>query len=535
MSMFNYSNQQQMMGGVTNPDFQRLADTFYNYFCSAIQEFQVPPHIANTLWANISDPQTIIQSFDRTITANGQYDMNRLYHDMKVYVQTSLSQMQPQARPAVFSNVPSQGCFPGGGMQGTPQSFGRQPQGPVMPAGAVGGGFVQQLASNTKTKPQPVAAPHQMTPVEQEPEKPKDRIFVVSKVAADVVSEPTDIAPISDDFLETKFITYLRFRDQEGAPTLMSHAEVKYPFATKLHCIRFLRENYPDLFAAERWIVAVDMPIVLAYEVEPHKAVAITQAFERTAEKMKVITDRNSLLSIIPNFLRTLGDDDYVSKVVIDRIRQYMQYYMRNPRNPILFPNVTSWVEIAEMFRKEIPEMEPWVKSNPEFEKVLTNVLLSALKSIFPEGKSPIMDAFSKENRGLVATIPNIHLKIGKYTLRDYGFMSKDQQAFCEQELKSRYLLRKISYRVFLTNIPENEVISDEHEITVIPYGGNVRHRVSLLHDACDRLTLGVDLAQDADHIYRLPEIFGTEDDDPASIDWKKCVGMDVQMNQIFF
>lgn len=543
--IFNYANQAQMQGGSLPPEYPRLIEAFGNIFGNLVTSYNIRQDIATMLWNVMSEPNFVMGVYQNSIGPNGQYDMNQLQYNMHYFMQNYMAQnfnlQQPQRNQPVMSS--RGGGFPAQTqiMQPIPQpngSFGAQQ--PTMAQGGTGSGWAAMISKKSRGKQVQMQMPQapQMPPIDvvaEVPAKPKQKFYVVTETSAPVTSSPTDIDPVDDSFLKSHFSTYLRYQGQEGAPTLFSKLEFKYPFATKLSGMRFLCENYPEFFAAERWIVSIDMPIVLAQKVDAHKALPITQAFEKVAEKLPTMTDLTTLLTSMSTILRSLGDDEYVSKLIFKRIHDYATYYMRNPGAPseILIPE--SWFEIGELFDKKHPAVSAIYNANPAYDQMFMNVIFSAIHSLFPEGKSPLIDGFSKEYRGLTATIPNIQLKTGKRALRDHCCMSKDELAFCEQELKNRYILRQVPYRQILTNIPEDEVVSDIHPLTVIPYSSSQSHTVSLLHEACYRLTLGVDLAADPTNPYRLPEIMGIDGLDPSDIQWTKKVGLCADLSLIFF
>ena len=541
--MFNYANQMQMQSNLP-PDYQRLIETFGQIFGRIVGDFGIRQDVSSGLWALMSEPHFVMSAYQATIDQTGQYNLQQLDYNMRYfiqnYIQQNFGQPQQPRQQAVMSS--HGGSFPANTQITRPISqpngmYG--PQGATQPEAGSGSGWASMMRKKSRqNRPMmtmPVNVPTNDQPIDVMPVRRKEKVYVVTETTAPVTSEPTDIIPVDDDFLKSNFSTYLRYQGQEGAPTLLSHIEFKYPFATKLSCMRFLCEHYPEFMAAERWVVAVDMPIVLAQKVDPHKAQVITQAFERVAEKLPTMTDLHTLLASMSSLLRNLGDDEYVHKIIFKRIQDYALFYMRNPEDYSKKLTPESWLEIGEMFRKDIAIVSPWRNANPDYDQMWLNVIFSAIHSVFPDGKSPIIDGFCKENRGLIATIPNIQIKTGKRTLRDHCSMSKDELAFCEQELKNRYILRKVPYRQILTNIPEDEVVSDEHPITVIPYSPNQNHNVSLLHESCYRLTLGVDLGTDPTNPYRLPEIMGIEGKDPSNIQWTRHVGLGADLSLILF
>lgn len=547
--MFQYTNSQHMGVGAVPTDFQRWADVFWSVYNQVVIDFRLDQNTATAIAQTINNPETIMQCLNATCV-NGKVDQLRLYHDLTVYIQREAPRFQPQYPPqnafaqqspfppaqhnVVFSNS-GQGGFPTAGPQGRAQSFGRQPQ-MMSTQPQTTTTTISSMAAKLKGQPKIQQQDTQQTTQTQQVQKPvKPAIYIVNECAPPIEEEMVDIGVPDDAFVKIHTTSSAKYKDQPGAPTLLIHLTLNYPCATKIPSVRFLRLNYPEFFATDKWVITMDTQRLMVDTVDSSKGEIIKEAFSRAAEKSKVVEDYNSFASVFLPSLKNMGDDGYVRNLLFRRYCRFLAFYFRNPENAKQFPELDNWADVTELYKPGSPFMRPWVNANPLYQTNLHNIMLSAINSVFPGGKSPIVDAFNPENRGMVAGIPLIHLKHGKYAFRDFAIADKAALESFEQELKTSYIIRKEPMRLILTNIPEEEVVSDT-EITVVPAGtGGVSYQLSLMHFANLHLTT-LDTADiERGMVYHMGEILGCDGDDPSDCSWTKYVGQNIQLDMIYF
>ena len=524
--MFLYQNQQPQagFGQPVNQEMQRMFQEFWRLFDQACIEMRIPADISNIIAQTLDNPNTIQKAFADVCNGN-QYDMRQLAQDIRAYIQTQCASMVPQTTYPrnAFGGAPMAGggsVFSSHGQQmGQPQSFG-QPSASLRNPGSSAGSFASKLRGSKPQQPTPMVQPQTgglRQPVQQE--VPADVSFMPTTNLG-IGEDQADVDVMDDDFINTHYTLNVRYQKKAGAPTLVSHVAMPYTFATKLQCMRFLRQHYPEFFKAEDWIVTLDATVVEADKVDIPNAPKIEEAFRKVEAKLPVIRDYESFMGQLVPTLKGLSDNQYLEKLLFSQLKKFIRHFFRNPENYRSAPDLHKWSDIGELYDKSSAFMRPWTQINPEYDKYLTNILLSSLYSAFGEAKNPVIDAFKKENRGLVASIPSLLLKHGRFTLRDHAMLDGEQIQHFATELKSNYIIRKVPYRFILTNLPQEEIVSDS-PISVVPLGGvDFTHKTSIMHHACFKHMLFQQIDVPSNTLYHLTQIVGFDDDEPMSHDW---------------
>ena len=253
-----------------------------------------------------------------------------------------------------------------------------------------------------------------------------------------------------------------------SVPTLFHSIILKTPCVNPAQAIRILRMNYPKLFSAPAWVVNVYYQALMCDQVPAPTAKVIGDAFSRVAEKLSITNDFDTFMTIfLPAIKANIADGGFVNNKLMEEFNRYLNYYFRDPENPLTDISIQYWSDLKDLMDPGSAEMRTFMNVNQNAVETMWVAILSAIKSTFPNGASPIIDPTNKENRGIIASIPQLQLKHGKYLLRDYGNMNADTWRKFEADLANSYVVRTVARRFTLTNVAQDEIMPDAGTIVI--------------------------------------------------------------------
>lgn len=526
--MFNYSNSGGFGSGGGSEE-QRLVQFFWQVYDGVVNQNNIDANFANMAARNLH-PGSILQELQAVINPRtNTYDPNLLARNIMVYLEDLWnSQRGNIPQPQMQQNRPMFTSFQNAGNAMASAHFPRTPTNTQQQAGGtpatLGAKYAQASAKRSEA-----AAQMQQQPVAPAAKKQAGVIYWNKPSLGDVQEEEIEFEELKQD----PFLTIrraLRLSSDGKQRTTVVDALLNYPCMTKIQCIRFMRQNYPQLFNDERWIVNVDGMFLQIHDANDYRGRAGIESFTKAAETVKGIRDTKDFLNVLLPTLRNLKDNKYIHKELLERVNMYLEYYFRNPENPGQVITLEEWSQLDELFKTANPDLLPWAKANPNYEGLVQAFLFGALISMFPYGQNPALDPTKKEHRPIIASIPQFQMSHGKYTLRDYGIMPEETWNLFAKDIEERYVMHLNQYRLCMTSLPKDDAMSDAKITIVTP-----KNFSSMLHFLNFKWTMDMRTDYATSSCLPLTEIIGCDNDDTMSYDWSINFGQNVDLNLVYF
>lgn len=470
----------------TNAEMERLEREYETLVTRICNELRVPFQLQAEVKREMFTQNAMMATVDQSIDRFNQLDLNQMARVIQMFIEQICNELTAPPQQSRFSSPPAGGGIFGGGGGGR-SVFSNTGGGGGFPAQQGGGSRLSGRTSRLSSPPADLsgnayAARH----MNREQERAKQEQVPVQEVQEQIQTPQIitlndnpnvdkvkmnndDKDLIVDEYLDTVVKGTILVPGQ--TPMAYHDIRLKTPMNNVCQIIKLLKSSYTDMVSAPSWVVNVTYPALVCDNVIDPLGKYISSSFSKTAEKLSTLTHLDSFMSVfLPALTSQFNDNKYVYQVLLKEFNKYLEYFLRDPENPLSFLELQSWGDVIELFDTSSATMRSYVQVNPDLKDYLWKLVKSAVDSVFVDGKSPIIDPTVKDNRGIIASHPHIQIKKGKYLLRDYGMMNAETWKKFEAELQSTYVIRQVMRKVTLTNQPKDNVLPESEKV-IVPVG----------------------------------------------------------------